>query len=263
MMRREICGAALLVCSVAGHAAVEGREFRYVVGDQVHVGYLARDVAAGEPRPAAIVVHEWWGHNDYARKRADMLAEQGYVAFALDMYGDGRSTDHPKQAGEFMNAARAKTGAIRKRFETALRLIRSHPAVDGQPTVAIGYCFGGAVVLGMARAGLDLAGVVSFHGSLAPEKPTEPGAIKAEVLVFNGEADPFVPAEQIASFHADMTTARAKFRYVGYPGVKHSFTNPGATAVGEKFDLPLVYDAEADADSWAQTLAFLERILGR
>jgi dienelactone hydrolase len=143
------------------------------------------------------------------------------------------------------------------RFNAALQFIKEQPRVDPERIAAIGYCFGGGVVLHMARQGTDLRGVVSFHGSLATDSPARPGAVKARVLVFNGEADSMVPAEQVAAFREEMTKAGASYRYVGYPGVKHSFTNPAADDYAARFNLPVAYDRKADRDSWAQTKRFL------
>jgi len=238
------------------------QEVTYEANGQTFKGYIARP-ATDDKRPAVLVVHEWWGHNDYARHRADMLAEMGYVAFAIDMYGDGKTADHPKQAGEFAGQVAQNIDVGEARFNAALDYIRQHPAVDSERVAALGYCFGGGIVLHMARVGTDLDGVVSFHGSLKPIKPAAPGQVKAEVLVFNGEADPMVKPEDVSAFNAEMQAAGAQFEVVNFPGVKHSFTNPQADEFAEKFELPLAYDAEADATSWQQTEGFLKEIFAR
>ena len=207
------------------------------------------------------MVHEWWGHNDYARERARMLAAMvGYTALAVDMYGDGKTADHPQDAGKFSQAAMSDLGVAEQRFLAARRLLEAHATTDSSRTAAIGYCFGGGVVLHMARVGTDLKGVASFHGSLSARTPAKAGAVRAEVLVLHGADDGFVPPEQIAAFKKEMTDAGARFKFVAYPGAVHSFTNPGATAIGEKFDIPLAYHAEADAQSWAELDAFLQRL---
>ena len=149
------------------------------------------------------------------------------------------------------------------RFNAALEFIKKQSEVDPTRIAALGYCFGGGVVLHMARQGANLKGVVSYHGSLATETPALPGKVKAKVLVFNGEEDKMIPPQQVASFKNEMTAAGAVFRYVGYPGVKHSFTNPDADAFAKKFDLPLAYDKKADEDSWMQSLVFFKEIFGR
>ena len=175
-----------------------------------------------------------------------MLAEIGYVALAVDMFGNGKTARHPDDAKKFASEAMKNKQVSEARFNAALDFIRLQPSVDPARIAAIGYCFGGGVVLHMARTGSDLKGVVSFHGSLATDTPAQSGAVKAKVLVFNGEDDKMVPAEQVAAFKEEMTKAGASFRYVGYPGVKHSFTNPDADEYARKFNLPLAYDKKAD-----------------
>lgn len=241
-------------------AKVTSSEVEYTAGDTVLKGYLAQNTALKGKRPAVLVVHEWWGHNEYARKRARMLAEQGYVALAVDMYGDGKTARHPDDAGAFAGEVMKNKAVGEARFNAALDFIKKQPAVDPERIAAIGYCFGGGVVLHMARQGADLKGVVSFHGSLATDSPAKEGKVKARVLVFNGEADTMIPAEQVAAFKEEMSTAGASYRYVGYPGVQHSFTNPDADAFAVQFKLPLAYNRKADRDSWAQTRKFLKEI---
>jgi dienelactone hydrolase len=147
-----------------------------------------------------------------------------------------------------------------ERFNAALAFLKKQPTVEPAKIAAIGYCFGGAVVLNMARQGADLKGVASFHGSLATATPAQPGKVKAKVAVFTGDADVMIPPEQVAAFKKEMADAGVDLEFVGYPGVQHSFTNPDADALGKKFNLPLVYDAAADKDSWAKAVAFLQRV---
>jgi dienelactone hydrolase len=220
-------------------------------------GYYAYDDARPGKRPGVLVVHEWWGHNEYARKRARMLAELGYAALAVDMYGDGKQAMHPDDAGKFASETTKNFDVARARLQAAQDLLARQPQVDGARIAAIGYCFGGGVVLNMARQGADLRGVASFHGSLAAAKPAQPGAVKAKVIVFNGADDPFVKAEAIEAFKKEMAEARADFRFVNLPGAVHSFTNPDADELGKKFNMPLRYDAAADQKSWSELQAFL------
>ncbi|MCQ8105534.1 dienelactone hydrolase family protein [Methylomonas sp. SURF-2] len=232
-------------------AALHEENVEYRAGDTVMKGYLAWDDAKGAKQPGVLVVHEWWGLNDYARQRARMLAELGYTALAVDMYGDGRHSEHGKDAAAFMNAVTAKAGLAQQRFEAARELLVGRPNVDAAKIAAIGYCFGGATVLNMARQGLDLAAVVSFHGNLVTETPAQPGKVKARVLVLNGAADSFVSPESIDAFKREMTGAGANYRFVDYPGVIHGFTNPDADRLGKANGLAVAYDAEADRKSWA------------
>lgn len=253
------CLILLLSLGLSGGvlAAPETRELSYQAGDTRLQGYLALPEGAG-PHPGVLVVHEWWGHNDYARRRAEMLAELGYVALAVDMYGDGAVADHPKKAGEFAGKVRGDFPLARARFEAAMDLLAAQPAADAERLAAIGYCFGGGVVLNMARAALPgLDAVVSFHGSLDAAVAVGEAGVPARVLVLNGAADGFVSRESIAAFAGEMAAAGTDFEFVNYRGVKHSFTNPQADAVGARFDLPLAYDADADADAWRRMQAFL------
>ncbi|UCC56044.1 MAG: dienelactone hydrolase family protein [Gammaproteobacteria bacterium] len=249
-MFRLITGSLLLLLSITVNAAISGKEVSYQAGAVTLKGYLATDTSLQGKRPGILVVHEWWGHNAYARKRAEMLAALGYTALAVDMYGDGKMAKHPDDAGKFAGVIRKDPALMKARFMAALEFLNRQPGVDAGRTAAIGYCFGGGVVLEMARQGVDLDGVVSFHGSLGGSTTPEKGAIRASVLVLNGAADPFVTAEQIAAFRAEMDAAGADYTFINYPGVKHSFTNPEADQFGKRFDLPLAYDAEADASSW-------------
>jgi dienelactone hydrolase len=261
-MNRVMAFVLLFGISAGAFAAVKGEEMVYRVGDTEFTGYLAYDDAVEGKRPGVLVVHEWWGHTPYARMRADMLAEMGYTAFALDMYGTGKVADHPDRAKSFMQAVTANMQEAERRFDAAKALLQQQPTVDADHIAAIGYCFGGGIVLHMARSGEDLDGVVSFHGSLATATPAADGAVKARVLVFNGEADPFVGAEAVEAFEKEMQAAGADYQLVNYPGVKHSFTNPEADAFAQRFGMPLAYDKQADDDSWKRTGEFFTRIFG-
>jgi dienelactone hydrolase/carbon monoxide dehydrogenase subunit G len=239
--------------------AIITEEVHYNVGDTSLSGYLAYPRNASGKVPGVLVVHEWWGHNDYVRKRADMLAELGYAAFALDMYGDGKVTGHPKEANAFMMEVVNNADAARARFEKALELLKGTPVVNQEKIAAIGYCFGGAVVMSMARLGLDLDGVVSYHGSLQGLAPIA-GEVDARIMVFNGAADPFVPEEAKQAFKAEMDAANLSYEFIDYPGALHGFTNSGADEKGEAYGLPLKYDAAADEDSWQKTQEFFREI---
>lgn len=242
------------------HAEVVGKEVNYSADGVNFKGYIAFDKSIRGKRPGVLVVHEWWGLNDYARKRADMLAKSGYVAMALDMYGEGKQASHPEDAGKFSSAIAKNLGEAEKRFMAAYQLLQLHPLTEKDKIAAIGYCFGGGIVLAMARRGIDLKGVASFHGSLGIGAPAEKGKVKAQVLVLNGEADPFTKPEQIAAFKEEMNHAGVKYEFINYPGAKHSFTNPDADKYGKKFSLPLAYNKEADVASWKKMQEFLKEI---
>jgi len=250
---------AVYLTNVA-HAEIRSEVVNYQIAGQSFTGYLSYDDSIIGKRPGVLVVHEWWGHNAYARKRADMLAAMGYTAFALDMYGTGKLAEHPDDAQKFMQATLADINVAEARFNAAKQLLQNHPTVESNKIAAIGYCFGGGTVLHMARQGADLMGVVSFHGSLATKTVAQAGQVNADILVFNGADDPFVTAEQIDGLKAEMKSAGADLEFVNYPGVKHSFTNPAADDFGKRFNMPLVYNAEADKDSWQRMQVFLEKV---
>lgn len=254
--------AVMLMCGVScsALAALQGKEVVYRVDGDEFTGYLAWDDAVKGKRPGILVVHEWWGLNDYARQRADMLAKLGYTAFALDMYGTGKVADHPDDAKQFMQAVVSDMPEAKKRFDRARAILQEQPTVDPRHVAAIGYCFGGGMVLNMARAGEDLDGVVSFHGSLGTQTPAQKGQVRTRVLVFTGAADPFAPPGTVSAFEEEMQAAGVDYRLVSYPGVKHSFTNPGADSFAARFGMPLAYDKHADEDSWRQTLVFFKEI---
>ena len=244
------------------HAEVVGREVEYEANGTRLVGFLAYDDAIRGERPGVLVVHEWWGLNDYARSRALQLAELGYTALAVDMYGDGKQAEHPDQAGAFAAQVSENWDDAKARFNAALAVLEAQDATDEKRIAAIGYCFGGGVALNMARAGADLAGVVSFHGSLASDIEARPGQVKAKVLVLHGADDPFVPQDDVRGFKEEMEAADVDYRFIAYPGAVHGFTNPDADRYGTQFNLPLAYDAEADEASWAEMQAFFDRIFG-
>jgi dienelactone hydrolase len=261
-MKRMILAAiflAVLISPVA--AALVTEDMQYPLGEKVFKGYVAYDDSIEGKRPGILVVHEWWGHNEHARTRAEMLAQLGYVALAVDMYGDGKTADHPDTAGAFAGEVRQDMqGLGKERFLAALEQLKNHPMTDPGKIAAIGFCFGGGTVLHMARYGLDLDGVVSFHGSLSTDTPAQPGQVKARVLVCNGAVDTMVTAEQIAAFEQEMKAAGVDYRLINYEGATHSFTNPAADALGEKFGMPIAYNAAADQKSWQDMQDFFKEI---
>jgi len=260
-MYKQLLSVLLLsLISMTAHAEVQTREIVYQVGDSEFTGFLAFDDAIEGKRPGILVVHEWWGHNAYARKRVEMLAGLGYTAFALDMYGTGKLADHPDDAKAFMMAVTGDVPELKKRFQAGLNILLDQPSVDREKTAAIGYCMGGGISLNMARTGVDLDAVVVFHGSLGSKEPVKAGQVKAEIMVFTGAADPFVPEAQVQGFEQEMQAAGVTYSLTRYPGVKHSFTNPEADGFAERFNMPMAYDKAADEDSWQQMLKFFHRI---
>ena len=250
---------ALAVAGCAREAAgprIETREVEYRAGETAMKGLMAWDAAAAGKRPGVIVVHEWWGHNEHARNQAKRLAAAGYVAFAVDMYGGGKTTTHPEEAQAFLVEAIKDPAVLAARFNAALEVLKQDPNVDPERIGAVGYCFGGMVVLSMARAGADLDAVVSFHGAL-PSGPVDSGKVKAHVLVATGAADTFVPADTVESFRKAMERAGAAVHVVTYPDAKHGFTNPDAAS----FNMPqLAYNAAADTASFQAMRALFQEV---
>ncbi len=203
--------------ATTGYAEVKGQKVTYKDGNQECHGYLAWDDSVKGPRPGVLVVHEWWGLDDYARKRADQLAQLGYVAFAADMYGEGKRPEHPKEAGEMAGQVRANTEAWRRRAKAALDTLKAQPQCDPKRLAAIGYCFGGATVLQLAYSGEDLRAVVSFHGALPAATEAEAKKIKAEILVCHGADDSFIPPEAIKAFREVLDKNMARYEFVSYP----------------------------------------------
>lgn len=250
-------------CGVGSHAtkpstaAIITKEEVYTLEGTEFTGYWAYPENTTDA-PGVLVVHEWWGHNDYARMRAKQLAELGYVAFALDMYGTGKVANHPANAKEFMMEVGNKGPKAEQRFEKALGLLQEHPATSKNQTAALGYCFGGSVVINMARVGKDLDAVVSFHGGLGGLADIQGQRLETRFLVLNGADDPMITEEHISAFKADMDGVSADYTFVNYPGATHAFTNPGADEKGKKFGIPLAYSLEADKASWQEMKRFLE-----
>lgn len=237
----------------AGAAALHTEAVDYKQGETTLRGYLAYDDASKAPRPGVLVVHEWWGLNDYAKMRAEKLAAEGYIAFALDMFGEGKNTQHPQTAGEWAAAVAKNPEIAMARFQAGQAILAKHPLTAPGQIAAIGYCFGGRTVLGMALAGADLKGVASFHGAL-PQDPAS-GAVKAKILVCHGAADAFITPEQVANLQKNLAQAGADWQFVSYGGAKHGFTNPGADKTGLD---GLAYSASADQRSWALLRSFLQ-----
>ncbi|MBK6486705.1 MAG: dienelactone hydrolase family protein [Gemmatimonadetes bacterium] len=258
-----LCVLAISACGGEQKSAppavpdVQTREVSYTAGATPLNGFVAWDATVQGKRPGVIVVHEWWGHNEHSNEQARRLARAGFVGFALDMYGDGKNTAHPDSAMAFMQAATGNMDAMVARFEAALEQLKADPNVDPTRIAAIGYCFGGAVVLGMAQSGMDLQAVVSFHGAMPPVVEVPLGSVEARMLVLNGGADPMVPMAAVDSFATRLRVAGATVEVVNYPTAMHGFTNPKAESFGMA---GLKYDATADEESWAAMLKLLEEV---
>jgi len=220
--------------------------------------YLAFDENVEGKRPAVLVIHEWWGLNDYTKRRAKMLAEMGYIAMAVDMYGNGRMGNDPGAAQNLAMPYYQHPDMAKKIFDRAVEELRKNPNVDQTKMAGIGYCFGGGMLLNFVRMGESLNGIVSFHGSLLGT-PANKDLTKAEILVCHGEADSFVNAE-VAPFKKQMDSIGKSYTFKSYPGATHAFTNPDATETGKKFNMPIEYNAAADSASWNDMREFFGRI---
>jgi dienelactone hydrolase len=256
----KFIAALLPLCvTAASMGEVRTERIEYKDGEVVLEGYLVYDDAQTGKRPGVLVCHEWWGNNEYSRGRAEQLAAEGYVAFALDMYGKGVTTTDPKRAGELAGALYGQAGTVRRRAALGLDVLVKNANVDPSRVAAIGYCMGGTVALELARSGADLAVAVCFHGGLESQQPAQAGAVKATILVCNGAKDPMVPPAQRSGFEAEMDAAGADYIFIDYAGAVHAFTNPGADMHG----LPgVAYHRTADERSWRHMLDLFEERFG-
>ena len=262
-----ISSSMMLVSSCTGDSAKEETQapklkeetVSYTVDSLNMKSFVVYDENLQGKRPAVLVVHEWWGLNDYVKNRARQLAELGYVAMAVDMYGNDRMGSDPKEAESLAMPFYYHPDMAKKHFDAALENFKKNENVDANNIAAMGYCFGGSVVLGMAKMGEDLKGVVSFHGNLAGMAPDK-SLLKADILVCHGADDQFVSPAEVDQFKKQMDSIGANYTFKAYPGATHSFTNPQATEWGEKFNMPISYNAAADSASWNDMKVFFGKI---
>jgi len=249
-------------------STIRSREVSYQCGSEKCVGYMALPLSAinASPKtfPAVLIVHEWWGLNEYPKQRADQLARLGYIAFAVDLFGDGKTATHPNQAKAYMEKATASFDGLLAKLQAGLSEALRTPQIDPERLAAIGYCLGGSTVLNAARAGteaLPLKLIGSFHGSLTPPKDVHYGRHHPYMAVFTGEADPFVPAKQVEAYRKEVADHSLEGEIIVLEGAKHAFSNPAATARGEEFGLPLQYDKKSDEASWTRMEQLLTKYL--
>jgi dienelactone hydrolase len=239
--------------AATANAEVKEKPVTYSDGTTTMKGFVVYDDAIKTKQPGIVMIHEWWGITPHIHNEAKKFARQGYTAFIADMYGDAKTADNPKDAGALSSSVMKDPKAMESRFDAAKAELAKQASVNPQRIGAVGYCFGGAVVLNMARTGDDLRAVAGFHASLGLNTPAPaPGTVKAKILILNGADDPFVKKEQYEALKKDFDAAKADYRIVTYPGAVHAFTNPEATELGKKFNLPLKYDAKADQESKAE-----------
>lgn len=253
-MRAIIAGALCAFAFVTGaNAEIKEVPVTYSDGTTTMKGFVVYDDASTAKRPGIIMVHEWWGITPHIHNEAKKYAAQGYTAFIADMFGDAKTADNPKDAGALSGGVMKDPKAMESRFNAAKAELAKQATVNPDRIGAVGYCFGGAVVINMARTGTDLKAVAGFHASLGLNTPPPAaGTIKAKILILNGADDPFVKREQYDTLKKELDAAKANYQVIEYPGAVHAFTNPEATALGEKFKLPLKYDASADQASKAE-----------
>ena len=263
-MKKPITGLALVFVlaltsvwfATDALAEIKTKSITYQDNGVTLKGMMAWDDAKSGKHPGILVIHEWWGLNDYAKDRARQLAAAGYVAFALDMYGGDKVTDHPKQAGTWMKQITGNIDLWTRRAQLGLAVLKADPNVASDKTAAIGYCFGGATVMQMAYAGQDVKAVASFHGSLPPASESVT-SIEPRVFVAHGRDDKFIPADRIAAFTAGLDRAKADWEMTVYSGTRHSFTNPGADSRGIE---NLAYNKKADTRSWAAMMTMFDEV---
>ena len=242
--------------------AIKEDSVTYTLDGKMFKGYVVFDSNKQDKRPGVLVVHEWWGLNEYPRKRAKQLAELGYIAMAVDMYGDGKTADDPQTAQELATPFYKDPQLAKTRLDAALNKLKEYKQVDTANIAAIGYCYGGFVILNAAKLGADLKGVVSFHGNLSGV-PVNKQLLKAKILVCHGAADQFVKQTEVDAFKHSMDSAGVDYSFKAYPNATHAFTNPAATEKGKKFNMPIEYNAAADTASWNDMKDFLNRIFSK
>lgn len=242
------------------NSIIKEENITYSVGNTVFKGFIAYDENQIGKRPAVLIVHEWWGLTDYPKMRARQLAKLGYIAMAVDMFGNGKIAANPTEAQALTSAFYADPQLSKTRLEAALKKIKEFKQTDKTKVLAIGYCFGGSVVLNSAKLGIDLIGVVSFHGGLKGV-PADKDLLKAKILVCHGGIDKFISENDIKDFKHQLDSIGADYKFVVYPNATHAFSNPSATEIGEKFNMPIEYNQKADKDSWNDMKLFFKSIL--
>ena len=251
---------APVLLTAQNNTNIKGEEVTYTSAEGIPLkGYVAYSTTVKGKRPAVVVIHEWWGSNAYVRKRADMLAQLGYIAIAVDMYGEGKQGNNPKEAGELATPFYTNPDLVKARIEAAVLKLKEYSETDAANMACIGYCFGGSMSLYAAKLGMDFKGVVSFHGGLAGV-PAEAGVTKAKILVCHGAADKFISDAELKNFRDNLDSVKADYKFISYPGAVHAFSNPEATNMGKKFSIPIEYNEVADKKSWADMQVFFKSV---
>lgn len=264
MKQIQVILTAIIMTTVLSLSAqnkhrIKTEEVSYTSGGVNCKSFIAYDANQKGKRPAILVIPEWWGNNDYSKSRARQLAELGYIAIAVDMYGDDKIAADPKQAQDYATPFYKDPALGESRVEAAVNKLKEYSQTDATKMAAIGYCFGGSMVLNAAKMGMDFKGVVSFHGGLATV-PATAGSTKANILVCHGAADKFVGEADVNSFKRNLDSLQVPYTFIVYPGATHAFTNPQSTATGKKFNMPIVYNEAADKKSWNDMKDFFKTI---
>jgi len=257
---RAAIAVALSLAATAARAEIVTRTIEYKQGANVLEGFLAYDSAGPARKPAVLVFHQWMGPTNHESARAQRLAELGYVALAADLYGKGVRPSSPKEAAAEAGKFKADIPLLRARAQAALAALRQQPNVDPKKIAAIGFCFGGGAALELARSGADLAGTVTFHGSLGTPNPADAKNIRGKVLVLHGADDPNVPRAAVLGLEDELTRAGVDWQVVLYSGTVHSFTQVEA---GNDPSKGSAYNAESDRRSWQAMRDFLGEIFGK
>jgi dienelactone hydrolase len=258
-----ICMSMLSVSSISQSkdlpTNIKEEAVTYTADGVTYKGFIAYDANIKGKRPAILVVHEWWGLNDYLKMRARKLAELGYIAMATDVFGNGKIATNPTEAQEITTPFYKDPTLVKIRLDAALKKIKEYPQTDTENIAAIGYCFGGYVVLNYAKLGADLKGVVSFHGGLGGV-PVDKKLLKAKVLICHGASDKFVSQKDAEKLKYQLDSIGADNTLKIYANATHAFTNPDATKIGKEFNMPIEYNADADRDSWNDMKTFFGKI---
>lgn len=253
-----LIAAAMVACS---HKKMKGEDYSPITAFDLEGKKFSAIVQLpkkfDKKVPLVVIVHEWWGRNNFMSEQSQKITENGYATLAVDLFGNGVVVENPKDAQDLATPFYKNPQLGIDRLNKFIDLAKKDPHVDADKIYVIGYCFGGTQALNLARSGADIKGVVSFHGGLASSLPQK--TFKARVLALNGLADPFVPAKERQAFEKEMKAVKADYKIVNYKGATHAFTNPHSTAVGKKFKIPVAYDQKAAEASFSELMDFLKK----
>jgi dienelactone hydrolase len=256
-MKKALFTLLLTACALNSHAAIQTKTIEYKQGDTTLEGVLVYDDDVKTKRPGVLIVHQWLGLTDYEKKRAEMIAQLGYVAFCADIYGKGVRPKNTQEAGAEAGKYKSDRALLRARVAASLEVLKQNQFVEADRIAAIGYCFGGTTVIELARSGADIAGVVSFHGGLDSPTPADGKNIKCKVLACHGADDPFESAKDLAAFQSEMRENKVDWQLIEYGGAVHSFTQPMA---GNDNSKGAAYNERADKRSWEAMKQFLAEV---